>query len=75
MDNSKWYASVWFVLLMLFVVLGPLGLPLLWKSSRFSKVSKIVLTIATVIYTGWILLGAKVLVEKSLQGLGDLKSF
>ena len=72
MDNSKWYASVWFVLLMLFVVLGPLGLPLLWKSPRFSKVAKIVLTVATVIYTGWILLAARGLIEKSLQGLGEL---
>jgi len=72
MDKSNWYASVWFVLLMLFVVLGPLGLPLLWKSSRFSKGAKVILTIATVVYAGWVLWGARVLIERSLQGLGDL---
>ncbi len=72
MDKSNWYASVWFVLLMLFLVLGPLGLPLLWKSSRFSMSAKVVLTAATVAYTVWILFGARVLVERSLQGLGGL---
>lgn len=72
MDKSNWYASVWFVLLMLFLVLGPLGLPLLWKSPRFSSAAKIVLTAATVAYTVWILYGAGAVVQESLQGLGGL---
>ena len=36
---------------MLFVVLGPFGLPLLWKSPSFSLRSKIALTVAVAAYT------------------------
>jgi hypothetical protein len=36
---------------MLFVVLGPFGLPLVWKNPRFSRRAKAALTIATVLYT------------------------
>ena len=53
--QSRWYHSVWFVLLMLFVVLGPFGLPLLWKSPRFSRAIKIGLAVLVVVYTAWIL--------------------
>ena len=37
---------------MLFVVIGPFGLPLLWKSPLFSRTMKIVLTVAMVAYLG-----------------------
>jgi hypothetical protein len=36
---------------MLFVVLGPFGLPLPWKSPSFSRWSKIALTVAVAAYT------------------------
>ena len=49
--RPKWYYNVWFVLLMLFFVLGPLGLPLVWKNPRFSKTVKMLLTGAMVLYT------------------------
>ena len=32
----SWYENVWFVLAMLFLVFGPLALPLLWRSRQFS---------------------------------------
>ena len=47
----KWYYRPLPMLFLLFVVLGPLGLPLLWKSPAFSRSMKIVLTIAVVVYT------------------------
>lgn len=48
----KWYHSVWFVLLALTpFVLGPLGLPLLWKSPNFSRTAKTVLTLVTCAWT------------------------
>lgn len=53
--QSKWYHSVWAVLLGLFVVLGFLALPALWRSPRFSRVAKVVLTLATLAYTIWLL--------------------
>lgn len=46
-----WYHNIWFVLGMLFFVLGPFGLPLVWRHPRFSRGTKWGLTIATVLYT------------------------
>ena len=39
---------------MLFFVLGPLGLPLVWKNPHFSRGVKIVLTLIMVVYTVWL---------------------
>ena len=49
--RPRWYYKPWWVLLMLFGVLGPFGLPLLWKSPSFSRWSKIALTVAVAAYT------------------------
>ncbi|HYR97084.1 MAG TPA: hypothetical protein VEM57_10125 [Candidatus Binatus sp.] len=48
------------VLLLLFVVLGPFGLPYLWKSPSFSRGSKVVLTVLLVVYTA-------LLIEEAIQ--------
>ena len=68
---SKWYYSVWFVLLMLFAVLGPFGLPLLWKSPRFNQTAKVVLTVVDIVYTCWLVLislaAARAIVEHLQQ--------
>jgi membrane-bound acyltransferase YfiQ involved in biofilm formation len=53
-EKTKWYLRPIGVVLLLFFVLGPLGLPLLYKSPKFSKVSKIVLTVTVVIYTAYL---------------------
>ena len=53
--RTKWYHSVWFVLIALTpFVLGPLGLPLLWKSPKFSRLAKLVLTLVTLAWTVWL---------------------
>ena len=49
--EPSWYYRPWSVVFLLFFVLGPLGLPLLWKSPSFSRTWKIVLTGAMVLYT------------------------
>ena len=49
--RPRWYYRPWWVLLMLFAVVGPFGLPLLWKSPSFSRWSKIALTVAVAAYT------------------------
>lgn len=50
--KPKWYHNVWFVLFMLSpFALGPFGLPLLWKSPRFSQSVKAGLTIFTIVWT------------------------
>ncbi|MFC1808613.1 hypothetical protein ACFL3D_00635 [Candidatus Omnitrophota bacterium] len=48
--KKKWYHSIIFVITMLFCV-GPFGLPLLYGSKEFSKVSKIIITILVLLVT------------------------
>ena len=50
-DNVKWYLRPPAVLVLLFVVLGPLALPLLYKSPAFNKTLKVILTITVIVYT------------------------
>ena len=48
--SSAWYHRPAWVLLLLFVILGPLALPILWKSPHFSRRWKIVLTVIELLY-------------------------
>ena len=49
--KTKWYLRPISVVLLLFFVLGPFGLPLLYRSPKFSRTSKIILTLVVMIYT------------------------
>jgi hypothetical protein len=51
----KWYLRPMSVVLSLFFVLGPFGLPLLYRSPKFSRKMKILLTIAVVVYTFYLI--------------------
>jgi hypothetical protein len=51
----KWYLRPISVVLLLFFVLGPFGLPFLYKSPTFSKALKIILTIIVIIYTSYLI--------------------
>jgi Ca2+/H+ antiporter len=42
------------VIILLFFVLGPFALPLLYRSPRFTKGWKIILTIATISFTAYL---------------------
>ena len=55
-EKVKWYLRPIGIVLLLFFVLGPFGLPLLYKSPKFSKTLKIVLTIAVMIYTVYLII-------------------
>ena len=46
-----WSESPAVVLMSLFVLLGPLALPMLWRSGRFSPAWKITLTVAVAVLT------------------------
>jgi hypothetical protein len=50
-EPVAWYYSPAAVLVALFVVLGPLALPLLWKSPRFTVAAKVGLTVIVCTYT------------------------
>ena len=49
--NSKWYHNIWVILFLLLFVLGPFGLPLVWKNPRLSRAKKNALTLLMVAYT------------------------
>ena len=66
---TPWYYRRWGVLLLLFVVLGPLGLPLLWKSPSFTRGWKIVLTALMVIYTVMLVDSMVVAVRMAMEHL------
>jgi hypothetical protein len=74
---NKWYYRPVWVLLLLFVVLGPFGLPYLWKSPSFSRGMKVVLTVLLVAYMGvfvgeTVRLYRAVAAEMDALGVGDL---
>jgi len=54
-EKVRWYLRPLGVVLLLFFVLGPLGLPFFYKSPKFSKKLKILLTIAVMIYTAYLI--------------------
>lgn len=49
-----WYYKPWVVIGLLFLVLGPLGLPLLYKSPKFSRRAKVLLTLVMIPYTAYL---------------------
>jgi ribosomal protein L40E len=61
------------VLTMLFAVLGPLALPLLWRSSRFSLAWKIVLTLLVLLLTSVIIGLFSYVVQMTLAPLKELQ--
>jgi hypothetical protein len=68
-----WYHRPLGVLLLLFVVLGPLGLPYLWKSPRFSHRLKMVLTVLVIAYTAVLIeetIGVVRTVAREMNALG-----
>lgn len=64
---NKFYYSRWFVLSMLFLLAGPFGLPLLWKSPRFSGRAKGLLTAAVLIYTAALVVLSGMAFQKLLR--------
>jgi hypothetical protein len=57
-EKVKWYLRPIGIVLLLFFVLGPFALPLLYKSPKFSKTFKIVLTVALMIYTAYLIIAS-----------------
>ncbi len=74
-EEVKWYLKPINVLLALFVVLGPFGLPLLYKSPKFNKLSKIILTIVVIVYTLLLIYGTLEMViftYEKIEALQDI---
>ena len=63
-EEIKWYYRPWVVILLLFFVLGPFGLPLVYKSPKFSRKSKGVWTAVMAVYTGYLVYATWAVVER-----------
>jgi hypothetical protein len=72
-EKTKWYLRPMGVVLLLFFVLGPFGLPLLYKSPNFSKTSKIILTIAVVLYTSYLIFASLEIARELYSRIGELQ--
>ena len=73
-EKVKWYLRPISVVLLLFIILGPFGLPLLYKSPKFSKTSKIILTIAVIIYTSYLIFASLEIARQLYSGMGELQN-
>jgi len=73
-EKTKWYLKPVIVILLLFFVLGPFGLPLLYKSPKFSRGLKIVLTIVVIIYTSYLIFASLKLGKELYSRIGELQN-
>ena len=71
--RAKWYLRPMSVILLLFFVLGPFGLPLLYKSPAFSKTLKIILTIIVIIYTSYLIFASLEIARQLYTRMGELQ--
>ena len=55
-EEVKWYLRPIAVIVLLFFVLGPLALPLLYKSPQFTRTWKVFLTFAVIAYTVYLII-------------------
>lgn len=72
--KTKWYYEPWVVILLIFVALGPFGLPLVYKSPKFNRTSQVIVTLLTVLYT-WLLVDATMKgIELVIKTFEDFKT-
>jgi len=71
--ETKWYLRPISVVLLLFFVLGPLGLPLLYKSPKFSKALKIVLTFIVIVYTSYLIFASLQIAKELYMRMEELQ--
>jgi hypothetical protein len=71
--KTKWYLKPVSVILLLFFVLGPFGLPLLYKSPAFGKTLKIILTIVVIIYTSYLIFASLEIARQLYSRMGELQ--
>ena len=66
-EETSWHDRWWVVLLLLFFVLGPFGLPLVYRSSQLNRPAKIFLTLLMIPYTGYLIYATVEAVRLTLQ--------
>jgi hypothetical protein len=71
--SIKWYLKPISVVLLLFFVLGPVGLPLLYKSPKFSKALKLVLTLVVIVYTSYLVFASLQIAKELYMRMEELQ--
>ena len=71
-QQPRWSESPWVVLTLLFLILGPLALPLLWRSRWFTRLWKIALTIITAGLTVFLLWSVWFSLQQAIAPLREL---
>ena len=69
----KWYLHPISVVLLLFFVLGPFGLPFLYRSPKFSKTLKIILTIVVLLYTSYLIFASLMIGRELYTRMQELR--
>lgn len=72
-EEVKWYLRPVGVIILLFLVLGPFALPLLYKSPKFNKTLKIILTIVVIIYTSYLIFSSLEIVREVYRRMEELQ--
>jgi hypothetical protein len=72
-EKVKWYLRPISVVVSLFFVLGPFGLPLLYKSPRFSRKMKALLTVAVLLYTFYLIFVSLEIARELYRRIEELK--
>jgi hypothetical protein len=71
-QQPRWSESPWVVLPLLFLILGPLALPLLWRSRQFTLLWRSVLTVIMVGLTVFLLWSVWFSLQQALTPLREL---
>ena len=66
-EKIKWYYKPLAVLVLLFLIGGPLALPLLYRSPCFTRTAKVLLTIAVVLFTLYLMWASLEILRKVLE--------
>ena len=72
-EKVKWYLRPVPVILSLFFVLGPFGLPLLYRSPKFSRPVKILLTVAVIVYTAYLVIVSLEIAKEIYRRMDELR--
>jgi hypothetical protein len=71
--NIKWYLKPVSVVPLLFFVLGPVGLPLLYKSPKFSEALKRVLTLVVIVYPSYLIFASLQVAKELYRRMEELQ--
>jgi hypothetical protein len=72
-EKVKWYLRPISVIVSLFFVLGPFGLPLLYRSPKFSRTMKVLLTVAVVAYTFYLVFVSLEIAKELYRRMDELR--